>query len=184
MNQSRLVPPKVPTSHLLSPNLLSVCWPDFLSHQSYLWSPASCERAPGFKCAPQQRVSFCVNVIDWYLATRLKNHAKPWEYPLLTPSLLEPQHVKDRTSASPEQVSRCVVLFVSTMVPANTIVSPELDVRVSAHPAQSLSVKACNSNGSARSKPSANLLNVHNFSSLEDIELYRANIFKFWNRSA
>ena len=71
------------------------------------------------------------------------------------------QCVKARTSASPELVAgtpACVVLFVSTTVPPKTITSPELDWRVSAQPAQSLSVQACNCNGSRGSKPSTNLL--------------------------
>ena len=70
----------------------------------------------------------------------------------LTYTELCAQWVKERISASPELVAGTpgwVVLPVSTTVPAKTITSPELDLRVFSHPAQPLSVYACNGKASS-----------------------------------
>ena len=68
---------------------------------------------------------------------------KPFGAKLRTYTALCPQHVGARSSVSPELVAgtpACVMLFVSTTVPARTITSPELLLRVFSQSAHSLFV--------------------------------------------
>ena len=101
-----LAPPKIPTSHFLSPHVWLACYPGVVFHQSYLWALVSCERALGCTCALQQRASSYLNLIFWQLATWLKNRTKAWGYPLLTQNHLEPSFA--HTPSSLHNTSRTV----------------------------------------------------------------------------
>lgn len=105
-NQSRLVPLKVPTCHLLSPHLLLVCSRDSFSI-TFTFAHFLHANEPLDVHVPYSNV-FHLNLIAWQLAARRNNHTKRWRYPLLTQILFN--QFRTYTDLYAQRVQDCASL--------------------------------------------------------------------------